>query len=182
MLLPQSQKETGTKCQGQRSKPGNDSQSRKKMTGKETRPQGSQERREEIPALHMEFTSEVPQAAELLWPKHPARQQGASSPQGLGLAGSQLCSVSTSLIMHPGRLQRDGPHPLLFPPPIPPAPMGAENRPLKPRSSNSCLAKTSQWGPGIIYNCRVAQGKYLMPPDSVEREITASKGSVIKIG
>ena len=101
------------------------------MTGKETRPQGSQERREEIAAL-LEFTSEVPQAAELLWPKHPARQQGASTPQvlaneqaggpGSGLAGSQLCSVSTSLIMHPGHLQRAGPHPLLFPSPFPQRP------------------------------------------------------------
>lgn len=117
MLLPQSQKETGTKRQGQRSKPGNDSQSRKKMTGKEN-DQATGKPGEEggDTRLHMEFTSEVPQAAELLWPKHPARQQGASSPQGLGLAGSQLCSVSTSLIMHPGHMQRDGPHPLLFPP------------------------------------------------------------------
>lgn len=109
MLLPQSQKETGTRSQSQRSKPGNDSQPGKKTTGNETRPQGSHERREEIPAL-LEFTAEVPQAAELLWPKLPARQQEASAPQesvneqaggpGSGLADSQSCSISTSLIMH----------------------------------------------------------------------------------
>lgn len=94
------------------------------MTGNETRPQGSQERREEIPAL-LEFTAEVPQAAELLRPKLPARQQEASAPEesvneqaggpGGGLADSQLCSISTSLIMHPGHLQMTGPHPFLYP-------------------------------------------------------------------
>lgn len=73
------------------------------MTGTETRPQGSHERREEIPAL-LEFTAEVPQAAELLWPKLPARQQEASAPEesvkeqaggpGSGLADSQLAQLA----------------------------------------------------------------------------------------
>lgn len=107
------------------------------MTGNEARPQGSHERREEIPAL-LEFTAEVPQAAELLWPKLPARQQEASAPEESvkeqaggpsgGLADSQLCSINTSLIMPPGHLQMTGPHPSCTPC-HPPGPMGAENTP-----------------------------------------------------
>ena len=68
-----------------------------------------------------------------------------------------------------------------FPLPILPAPLGAEDMPPGPGSSNSCLWKTGQWEPGIINNERVAQGKYLLTPDGVKRAMTESKCSVIKI-
>lgn len=46
-------------------------------------------------------------------PPEESVNEQAGGPGG-GLADSQLCSISTSLIMHPGHLQMTGPHPFLY--------------------------------------------------------------------
>ena len=54
-----------------------------------------------------------------------------------------------------------GPHPFLYAFSFPQHPWEQRTRP-KTGNSNFSLAKTRQWGPGIINNCSIAQGKCLL--------------------
>lgn len=149
------------------------------MTGNETTPSGKPGEEGEETSTPEDF-SRGSLVTEHLWPQRPDRQQGASAPsasvneqtqvtQAVAWLGSQLCSVSnteesSSPSRHPGCLQTVRSHLLLPPRSSPPSTRSRDHTP-EPESSSSSLSKSSLWQPGIINNCRAAQGKYLLTPD-----------------
>lgn len=52
-----------------------------------------------------------------------------------------------------------------LPIPAPPSTVWSREHTPEPESSSSSLSKPSLWEPGIIKDCRAAQGKYQLTPD-----------------